>query len=154
MLASHYGYSVIGVETREELVTKVNEQNRNQPTFRMITYNITKEMQAKELEALLFSSSSTDHLSKREPVEPCYGFIGLHCCGDLSASMCRLFAESGPRCKVLCFVGCCYNLLTTKEDATSTPYGYPMNDDVPHIVMSHYCRNAIVQVCATAKGDV
>lgn len=102
----------------------------------MTTYNITKEMQSQELESLLFHSTEQSD----------YGIIGLHCCGDLSPSMCRLFIQSESHCKLLCFVGCCYNLLSTKEDAISPQFGYPMNDDVPHIVMSHYCRNAIVQV--------
>lgn len=135
-MAAQYGYDVIGVETRKELVEKVNEKNKKQTNFKMITYNITKEMQSRELESLLFPSA--------EPSD--YGIIGLHCCGDLSPSMCRLFIESQFHCKLLCFVGCCYNLLSTKEDAIADQFGYPMNDDIPHIVMSHYCRNAIVQV--------
>ena len=87
-MAAQYGYDVIGVETRKELVEKVNEKNKKQTNFKMITYNITKEMQSRELESLLFPSA--------EPSD--YGIIGLHCCGDLSPSMCRLFIESQSHC--------------------------------------------------------
>lgn len=131
-LAKQYDYTVIGVETQSQLVEKVNEK-KSFDRFHMITYNIYNKLQASELEAVLFKC----------PVS--YGFIGLHCCGDLSASMCRLFTESASRCKILSFVGCCYNLLTTREDCPDGVYGFPMNPEVISVVLSHRTRNMIVQ---------
>jgi hypothetical protein len=130
----------------------------------MIAYNITKEMKAVELESLLQQANKTqEHQSKKicskdileenfnrnleNNSTTCiesYGIIGLHCCGDLSSSMCRLFVTA-KYCKCLCFVGCCYNLLTTREDKNMPNYGYPLNSHIS-ISMSHYARNAIVQV--------
>ena len=75
-----------------------------------------------------------------------YGMIGLHCCGDLSASICRMFVESGDRCRLLAFVGCCYNLLTTRESKTEGIFGFPLNPEVT-VRMEQRVRNAIVQVC-------
>lgn len=103
----------------------------------MITYNITKEMHSSELEDLL-------HFDSSKPFEIPYGIIGLHCCGDLSASMCRLFVEEKCHAKLLLFVGCCYNLLTTP--LTSTVFGYPMNPDRISVPLTKRARNSIVQV--------
>ena len=119
------------METQSQLVEKVNAK-KSFDRFHMVAFNIYNKLQASELEALLFKS----------PVS--YGFIGLHCCGDLSASMCRLFAESDSHCKILSFVGCCYNLLTTRHDCPEDVYGFPMNPEVS-IVLSHRTRNMIVQ---------
>lgn len=99
----------------------------------MITYNITQEMHSSELESLLGLNPSQD-----------YGIIGLHCCGDLSASMCRLFVEDDSHAKVLLFVGCCYNLLSTPE--ISSNFGYPMNPDIINIPLTKRARNGIVHV--------
>ena len=126
---------MIGVETQLQLVEKVNSR-KSFDRFHMVAFNIYNKLQAHSLESILFKS----------PVS--YGFIGLHCCGDLSASMCRLFTESDSHCKILSFVGCCYNLLTTREDCAEDcaedVYGFPMNPEVS-VVLSHRTRNMIVQ---------
>ena len=122
---------MIGVETQLQLVEKVNSK-KSFDRFHMVAFNIYNKLQAHSLESILFKS----------PVS--YGFIGLHCCGDLSASMCRLFTESDSHCKILSFVGCCYNLLTTREDCAEDVYGFPMNPEVS-VVLSHRTRNMIVQ---------
>ena len=98
-------------------------------------------------------SSSTSSLSAAattttttSPI-PTYGIIGLHCCGDLSSSMCRLFVEAGPHCRLLSFVGCCYNMLTTKQDENHPQlFGFPLNDDLITLSLTHRARNMIVQV--------
>ena len=117
-------------------------------------------MHSEELESLLVpvtesstesSTHSPTHSSTHSPPHALthlhsYGMIGLHCCGDLSASMCRMFIESGPRCRLLAFVGCCYNLLTTRESNTAGIFGFPLNPEVT-VRMEQRVRNAIVQVC-------
>lgn len=129
-MANQYQYNVIGVETQKQLVDKINAKYAAVSNFRMIEYNITQEMHSVELESL----TTTDN----------YGLIGLHCCGDLSSSMCRLFVEEESHAKVLLFVGCCYNLLSTPE--TSSPFGYPMNPDLISVPLTKRARNSIVQV--------
>ena len=138
---------MFGVETQKSLVDKVNKQFRSIPNFQMITYNISNEMRSEELESLLVPSSSS---SSSHPLSHLnlYGMIGLHCCGDLSASMCRMFIDSGDRCRVLAFVGCCYNLLTTRESNPAGIFGFPLNPEVT-VRMGQRVRNAIVQVCGT-----
>lgn len=144
------------METQKPLVDKVNKQFQSIPNFRMITYNISNEMHSEELESLLVpanesSTESSTHLSTHSSIHSpshlhSYGMIGLHCCGDLSASMCRMFVESGDRCRLLAFVGCCYNLLTTRESKTEGIFGFPLNPEVT-VRMEQRVRNAIVQVC-------
>lgn len=124
---------MIGVETQNALVEKINSKYKQISNFHMITYNITQEMHSSELESLLGLNPSQD-----------YGIIGLHCCGDLSASMCRLFVEDDSHARVLLFVGCCYNLLSTPE--TSSNFGYPMNPDIINIPLTKRARNSIVHV--------
>ncbi|XP_078000519.1 putative methyltransferase-like protein 25 [Glandiceps talaboti] len=61
---------------------------------------------------------------------------GLHTCGDLAATILRLFSHD-PSTKVLCSVGCCFNLLTEEFDdeppwgvppGAKTVPGFPMSD--------------------------
>lgn len=136
------------METQKPLVDKVNKQFQSTPNFRMITYNISNEMHSEELESLLVpaNESSTESSIHSPSHLHSYGMIGLHCCGDLSASMCRMFVESGDRCRLLAFVGCCYNLLTTRESKTEGIFGFPLNPEV-NVRMEQRVRNAIVQVC-------
>ncbi|XP_070535072.1 probable methyltransferase-like protein 25 isoform X2 [Ptychodera flava] len=65
-----------------------------------------------------------------EETEPLL-LTGLHTCGDLAPSILRLFTKN-QSAKVLCNVGCCYNLLTEEfEDDTEvsdTEFGFPMSD--------------------------
>ena len=136
-LATQYQYNVYGVETQNQLVEKINTKYETTKNFKMITYNITKEMHSQELEDLvdLVDQSATKT----------YGLIGLHCCGDLSSSMCRLFVEEESHASLLLFVGCCYNLLSTPETSPSS-FGYPMNPDCISLPLTKRARNGIVQV--------
>ena len=54
---------------------------------------------------------------------------GLHTCGDLSATMLRMFSLS-PKIVGLVNVGCCYMKLTCASNTElhpSTPIGYPVS---------------------------
>jgi hypothetical protein len=48
------------------------------------------------------------------------GLAGLHCCGQLSVNVLRLFA-SDPYCSSLALVGCCYGRLGSLGHAMSFP---------------------------------
>lgn len=145
---------MIGVETQDSLVKKVNAQNRSMRNFRMITYNVSNEMHSEELEKLVFAT----------PARPCqcpsalrpeaYGIIGLHCCGDLSASVCRLFVEAGDSCRLLSFVGCCYNLLSTRDATREGAVGFPLNPLEVTVHMSRGVRSGIVQVAEAVFSDI
>jgi len=57
---------------------------------------------------------------------------GLHTCGDLSATMLRMFSLS-PKIVGLVNVGCCYMKLTCANGTNphpSTPIGYPVSRSV------------------------
>ena len=51
---------------------------------------------------------------------------GLHTCGDLSATMLRMFSLSS-KIVGLVNVGCCYMKLTCASNHSSTPIGYPVS---------------------------
>ncbi|XP_024936398.1 protein RRNAD1 isoform X4 [Cephus cinctus] len=54
-----------------------------------------------------------------------FGFIGLHPCGDLAATLLRLYSEQ-ENIKFICIVGCCYMKLTL-EETEEKPRGYPLS---------------------------
>ncbi|XP_011869656.1 PREDICTED: protein RRNAD1-like [Vollenhovia emeryi] len=54
-----------------------------------------------------------------------FGVVGLHPCGDLAATLLRLYASPcGP--KFICIVGCCYMKLTL-ENPADISNGYPLS---------------------------
>uniref|UniRef100_A0A7N1A434 Methyltransferase domain-containing protein n=1 Tax=Kalanchoe fedtschenkoi TaxID=63787 RepID=A0A7N1A434_KALFE len=55
---------------------------------------------------------------------------GLHACGDLSVKMLKSFSECED-IKAVVSLGCCYNLLSEEDSATSdSEYGFPMSNAV------------------------
>ena len=69
------------------------------------------------------------------------GFVltGLHPCGDLSATMLRMFAESKEIVGVVC-VGCCYMKLTTGPAPGSTRRGVETREMLQGYPMSRFMR--------------
>lgn len=55
-----------------------------------------------------------------------FGLVGLHTCGDLAPSSLRIY-HSNQHVKTLCNVGCCYHLLTEKNDQ-GLNVGFPMSN--------------------------
>lgn len=54
-----------------------------------------------------------------------FGIVGLHPCGDLAATLLRLYAsQCGTR--FICIVGCCYMKLTL-ENSANVSNGYPLS---------------------------
>lgn len=56
-----------------------------------------------------------------------FGIVGLHPCGDLGATLIKLFL-SCKQAKFLNIVGCCYMKLTTKRTGERVPTGYPLSE--------------------------
>ncbi|XP_018396365.1 PREDICTED: protein RRNAD1-like [Cyphomyrmex costatus] len=54
-----------------------------------------------------------------------FGIVGLHPCGDLAATLLRLYA-SQRETRFICIVGCCYMKLTL-ENPADVPKGYPLS---------------------------
>lgn len=55
------------------------------------------------------------------------GLVGLHTCGDLSASSIRLFSANDD-IKSVCNVGCCYHFINEKfEGEGMVQYGFPLS---------------------------
>ncbi|EZA60626.1 Protein RRNAD1 [Ooceraea biroi] len=54
-----------------------------------------------------------------------FGIVGLHPCGDLAATLLRLYT-SRQEARFICIVGCCYMKLTL-EDSASALHGYPLS---------------------------
>lgn len=56
-----------------------------------------------------------------------FGIIGLHPCGDLGATLIRIFLNC-KQAKFLNFVGCCYQKMTTKQTHPKQKlHGYPLS---------------------------
>ena len=145
---------MIGVGTQDSLVKKVNAQSRSLCNFRMITYNVSNEMHSEELERLVFAPPAMPCPCLSTLCSEAYGIIGLHCCGDLSASMCRLFVEAGYSCRLLSFVGCCYNLLSTRDTTREGAVGFPLNPLEVTVRMTRNVRSGIVQVAEMVLSDI
>ncbi|XP_001603138.1 protein RRNAD1 [Nasonia vitripennis] len=64
-----------------------------------------------------------------------FGIVGLHPCGDLAASLLRLYANE-ESARFICIVGCCYMKLTLSE--TGAEIGYPMSRHLR--AMNENCR--------------
>ncbi|XP_077261641.1 methyltransferase-like protein 25B isoform X2 [Temnothorax americanus] len=54
-----------------------------------------------------------------------FGIVGLHPCGDLAATLLKLYA-SQSEARFICIVGCCYMKLTLESPA-NIPNGYPLS---------------------------
>ena len=50
-----------------------------------------------------------------------FGVTGLHTCGDLGATLIKLFVQL-PQCRYLASVGCCYMKLSTQQESVENKY--------------------------------
>ncbi|XP_012059464.1 PREDICTED: protein RRNAD1-like [Atta cephalotes] len=66
--------------------------------------------------------SDNFHLNKKKSG---FGIVGLHPCGDLAATLLRLYT-SQCETRFICIVGCCYMKLTLKNPA-DVSNGYPLS---------------------------
>ncbi|KAI8622580.1 methyltransferase domain-containing protein [Chytriomyces sp. MP71] len=87
-------------------------------------------------------------LSDESDAETCTDFmlVGLHACGDLSATAMIKTFEACDSVQLMAVVPCCFNLLTEPEDLVqlslcsydrSREYGFPMSKDVADSMFAH-----------------
>ena len=139
-------FPALGEKGEEKEMEKRNDDNDSGNDIIQLLPMNKRQCLSNSTSSSSSSSTTTTTTTTTSPI-PTYGIIGLHCCGDLSSSMCRLFVEAGSHCRLLSFVGCCYNMLTTKQDENHPQlYGFPLNDDLVTLSLTHRARNMIVQV--------
>lgn len=72
-----------------------------------------------------------------------FGIIGLHPCGDLGATLMRMFLNC-KQAKFLNFVGCCYQKMTTQQTHPRQQiHGYPLSAELKkfsHSQLSYEAR--------------
>lgn len=75
--------------------------------------------------------------------EPIIGLVGLHTCGNLGPSSIRLFSNT-DNIKSMCNVGCCYHLITEKNetDCSEKCVGFPLSQylKVKNVVIGRNAR--------------
>ncbi|KAK7066453.1 Ribosomal RNA adenine dimethylase domain-containing protein 1 [Halocaridina rubra] len=77
-------------------------------------------------------------------VETC-GLLGLHTCGNLAATLLRLFTHL-PTCQAVISVGCCYMKLNENCNETTSP-GYPMSEFVKALASNRLTYEAREVAC-------
>lgn len=134
-LALHHKIPVLGVDAREinsdgavkrvKKLSKVwnsissgqKKKETSSELYKQATMFINDNVNIKELVSNIFLSKITD-----------IGLVGLHTCGDLSASCLRLFVANED-IKTICNVGCCYHFITEKFEGEDTNnYGFPLSN--------------------------
>ncbi|KAM8712649.1 hypothetical protein ACLKA7_013046 [Drosophila subpalustris] len=71
-----------------------------------------------------------------------FGIIGLHPCGDLGATLMRMFLNC-KQAKFLNFVGCCYQKMSTQETQPNIElHGYPLSSQLQRQLKTeaHSCQ--------------
>lgn len=102
--------------SNEGLSTKCKETSSD--FYKQITMFVDDKVNLRELISDVFLESPTQ-----------IGLIGLHTCGDLSASSIRLFLGSED-VKSLCNVACCYHFISEKFGKADhfSQYGFPLSN--------------------------
>ncbi|KAK2151013.1 hypothetical protein LSH36_379g01024 [Paralvinella palmiformis] len=72
------------------------------------------------------SDISLKNISAGDPITERICLIGLHCCGDLTPTMLKLFTQS-IELKALIVLGCCYHRMTTTTAEDGMFYQFPMS---------------------------
>lgn len=136
LLDKFYGYS------ERNLSSPLPFTPPSQATLKTVNIQLTPDNASKILPGLLLELS-LESGKKCERVM----LVGLHSCGDLSASILQTFAECETISGVIC-VGCCYSLLTLPQ-AHPQPYQpyqpyqshRPFTDQSCGFPMSKFVRN-------------
>ncbi|XP_032662812.1 protein RRNAD1-like [Odontomachus brunneus] len=110
----------------QELLVSISKHLPNLPVKlpRHVSVKLEKTdfEQAETVENIQRIFSESFHRSKTKTG---FGIVGLHPCGDLAATLLRLYT-SRREAKFICIVGCCYMKLTL-EDTTDVSNGYPLS---------------------------
>lgn len=140
ILARKYGYKVIGLENREDVVSKSNKNNEKnikfvkEGSFHSYCLNLTSETTCNDIEEIIKSE-----FGKIIP----YIIIGLHCCGDLSVYIINLFFHQvDNNCKGFFFLGWCYNLLNN----------FPLSIKYKNISLNYHQKNIACQLLLNSSA--
>ncbi|EPB80518.1 hypothetical protein ANCCEY_00415 [Ancylostoma ceylanicum] len=87
--------------------------------------------------------TTVELLRRRNPGQRAL-LIGLHPCGDLSASILRIFTRS-PKVTTMILFGCCYHKLSTVEEEASCSQ--------PHSAYRMQCYRAVLESLITQSHD-
>jgi hypothetical protein len=121
LLSSKYSLNVIGIDDKENITEssiKRNKIDEEEKKLALITSHIDMKLTPEEFQKLL-----EPYMKKDEN----FILIGLHTCGDLAATMIKLYENSSA--KALVNVGCCYHRLTEMEGSEENKfYGFPMSE--------------------------
>lgn len=141
-LSLHHKIPVLGVDASEtntdgaikrvkklsklwNSISRKNSEKKTKETssdlYKQITMFVDAKVNVKDLISNVFLTSPSG-----------IGLVGLHTCGNLSASSIRLFSTNQD-VKSICNVGCCYHFINEKfEDENMAHYGFPL---------SHFLQN-------------
>ncbi|KAK3925106.1 Protein RRNAD1 [Frankliniella fusca] len=138
LLTYGYGLRVCCVDAQGSLISSAREidkqleytaakylsnsymQQLSGPEYLTLTVGCSDESLA------LFRKEVLEKLKIDEDCEVSFGIVGLHPCGDLAATLLRLFT-SVNEAKFICIASCCYMKLSLKNDPTR---GYPLSNFV------------------------
>jgi hypothetical protein len=126
-LSGEFGLQVVGVESSTRCCAAATEREAG---VQMLNVHIGDDAVANR-EAL------TSHLGE-SPV----AIVGLHCCGDLSTNVLRLF-QSWKAAKLLCVVPCCYQKMALAGASSAPPMSAFARTHLSHLgsdshVFSHF----------------
>lgn len=84
--------------------------------------------------AVLEDGTTVDEMRKSVSIDEREetAMIGLHCCGQLSVNVLRVFRED-VHCVALCLVGCCYGRVGSMGHAMTFPLSKEAKKRTPHI---------------------
>jgi hypothetical protein len=104
------GVKMIGVGYGRDFT---NNERRKIRSALIAKDNVSQPQETPEFVALVIENSTTlselrrkANLTDSQPI----GLCGLHCCGQLSVNILRMFVAD-PHCRVLSLIGCCYGRL-------------------------------------------
>ncbi|XP_015585633.1 protein RRNAD1 isoform X3 [Cephus cinctus] len=115
VLAYKYGLCVLCIEQQESLSRRARECDGE---FFITVRKSLPDFKGKKPEHVTLEVNTSSDTRTKLP--DC-----LHPCGDLAATLLRLYSEQ-ENIKFICIVGCCYMKLTL-EETEEKPRGYPLS---------------------------
>ncbi|XP_014489337.1 PREDICTED: protein RRNAD1-like isoform X2 [Dinoponera quadriceps] len=103
--------------------------------------------QAETVESIQRMFAENFHLNKTRTE---FGIVGLHPCGDLAATLLRLYTYR-REARFICIVGCCYMKLTL-EDTTDVTSGYPLSKYLSSFVNHKLSYAALEVACHSIES--
>jgi len=104
------GYDVTGVESSCDHVSRANEKKQVASHHNFNTVQLYIDNSAESVANLLASTDDSENIC----------LIGLHCCGDLTCNILKMFA-SNSKFKSVAVVSCCYHKMTLSSEIPQFP---------------------------------